>query len=162
MAGGEKIVTIGDESAGNSAMPGLRPADLLALFLIAALYVLAGKLGLTLAFVHASATAVWPPAGIALAALLLRGYHMWPAVFVGAFVANITTAGSVATSLGIAAGNTLEAVVGAYLVTRFASGLRAFERGQDVIKFFVLTGLVSTTVSATIGVGSLVLGGFAP
>ncbi|HZE37132.1 MAG TPA: MASE1 domain-containing protein, partial [Candidatus Eisenbacteria bacterium] len=162
MAGGEKIVTIGDESAGNSAMPGLRPADLLALFLVAALYILAAKLGLKLAFVHASATAVWPPAGIALAALLLRGYRMWPAVFIGAFVANITTAGSIGTSLGIGAGNTLEAVAGTYLVTRFASGRHAFARGQDVIKFFVLAALVSTTVSATIGVGSLVVGGFAP
>ncbi len=162
MAGGEKIVTVGDESAGSRAMPGLRPADLLALFVVAALYILAAKLGLKLAFVHASATAVWPPAGIALAALLLRGYRMWPAVFIGAFVANITTAGSLGTSLGIAAGNTLEAVAGVYLVTRFASGRHAFARGQDVIKFFVLAALVSTTVSATIGVGSLVLGGFAP
>ena len=162
LAGDETPTRIGEEATSASARPGLRPGDLLALVLIATLYVLAAKLGLTLAFVHASATAVWPPAGIALAALLLRGYRMWPAVFVGAFVANITTAGSVATSLGIATGNTLEAVVGAYLVMRFASGLRAFDRGQDVIKFFVLTGVVSTMVSATIGVGSLVLGGFAP
>jgi len=161
LADGEKIVTTGDESTSTSATLGLRPADLFALLLVAALYLLAAKLGLKLAFVHASATAVWPPAGIALAALLLRGYGMWPAVFIGAFVANITTAGSIATSLGIAAGNTLEAVVGTYLVTRFAAGRRAFARGQDAIRFFVLAGLVSTTVSATIGVGSLVLGGFA-
>src|SRR6266498_4114386 len=108
LADGEKIVTTGDESTSTSATLGLRPADLFALLLVAALYLLAAKLGLKLAFVHASATAVWPPAGIALAALLLRGYGMWPAVFIGAFVANITTAGSLGTSLGIAAGNTLE------------------------------------------------------
>jgi signal transduction histidine kinase/integral membrane sensor domain MASE1 len=130
--------------------------------LIAVVYVVAAKLGLRLAFVHVSATPVWPAAGIALAALLLWGARMWPAVFVGAFLANITTAGSVATSVGIAVGNTLEAVLGAYLVTRFASGRRAFARAQDVIKFFVLAALVSTTVSATIGVGSLLAGGFAP
>src|SRR5216683_2787623 len=105
---------------------------------LAAVYLVAAKLGLMLAFVHASATAVWPPAGIALAAVLVRGYRMWPAVFIGAFVANITTAGSIGTSLGIGAGNTLEAVAGTYLVTRFASGRHAFARGQDVIKFFVL------------------------
>lgn len=156
----ETAVTVGDRST--SPPPGLRPADLLVLAIVAVGYVLAAKLGLKLAFVHASATAVWPPAGIALAALLLRGYRMWPAVFVGAFVANITTAGSMATSLGIATGNTLEAVVGAYLVARFAGGRRAFARGQDVIRFLVLAAMVSTTVSATIGVGSLVLGGFAP
>ena len=73
LAGGKKIPTVGEEAPNAGALPGLRPADLLALFLVAALYVLAAKLGLTLAFVHASATAVWPPAGIALAALLLRG-----------------------------------------------------------------------------------------
>ena len=135
--------------------------DLLTLTLVAILYIAAAKLGLRLAFVHASATAVWPPAGIALAALLLRGYRMWPAVFVGAFVANVTTAGSIATSLGIAAGNSLEAVTGAYLVTRFASGRQSFARGQDVVRFVGLSAIVSTTVSATLGVGSLVLGGFA-
>ncbi len=135
--------------------------DLVAIAVVATVYVVAAKLGLKLAFVHASATAVWPPAGLALAALLLRGSRMWPAVFVGAFVANITTAGSAATSLGIAAGNTLEALAGAYLVTRFASGRHAFARGQDVMKFFSLACLASTTVSATLGVSSLALGGFA-
>ena len=62
LAGGKKIPTVGDEGPSAGAPPGLRPADLLALFLVAALYVLAAKLGLTLAFVHASATAVWPHA----------------------------------------------------------------------------------------------------
>src|SRR5262249_29887246 len=56
----------------------------------------------------------------------------------------------------------VEALAGAYLVTRFASGRRAFARAQDVIKFFVLAALLSPMVSATIGVGSLVLAGFAP
>ena len=81
---------------------------------LAALYVLAGKLGLHFAFVHASATAVWPPTGIALAAFLLFGPRVWPAVAVGAFLVNVTTAGSVATSLGVAAGNTLEGLLSAW------------------------------------------------
>jgi integral membrane sensor domain MASE1 len=83
---------------------------------VLAVYVLSGKLGFAFASLHASATPVWPPAGIALAAMLLLGIRMWPAIFVGAFVVNITTAGSVLTSLGIAGGNTLEALLGAYLV----------------------------------------------
>jgi len=123
-------------------------------------YLVAGKLGLMLAFVHASATAVWPPTGIALVALLMLGPRVWPAIFLGAFIVNITTAGSVATSIGIAAGNTLEGVVGAYLVRRFAHGPQAFNRARDVFTFAVLAGLVSTMVSATIGVASLSLGGF--
>src|SRR5438876_12192937 len=93
-------------------------------------YVAAGKLGLHFAFRPASAAPIWPPAGIGLATLLLFGYFLWPAVFVGAFVVNATTAGSVATSLGIALGNTIEAVIGAWLVNRFAGGAAAFERAR--------------------------------
>ena len=128
---------------------------------LAAVYVLAGKLGLLLAFAHASATAVWPPTGIALAAFLLLGYRVWPGIFLGAFLVNLTTAGSVATTLGIATGNTLEGLAGAYLVNRFAHGAHAFDRPQDVFKFAVLAALACMTVSPFIGVTSLALGGYA-
>jgi diguanylate cyclase (GGDEF)-like protein len=129
---------------------------------LAAVYFVAAKLGLTLAFVHPSATAVWPPAGIALAALLTLGSEVWPGVLLGAFLVNLTTAGSVATSIGIAVGNTLEALLGAYLVNHFADGRHAFDRTQDTFKFAMLAGMVSTTVAASFGVTSLSLGGFAP
>jgi diguanylate cyclase (GGDEF)-like protein len=79
----------------------------------------------------------------------------------GAFFANLTTAGSVLTSIGIATGNTLEGVAGCYLVRRFARGQQAFERAQDIFKFAFLAGMVSTTISATVGVTTLSLGGFA-
>jgi len=128
---------------------------------LAAVYLIAAKLGLKLAFVHASATAVWPPTGIALAAFLVFGYRVWPGIFAGAFLANVTTEGTVATSLGIAAGNTLEGLTGAYLVNRFAGGTHAFDRPQDILKLAVLAGTISTMVSATVGVTSLSLGGFA-
>jgi PAS domain S-box-containing protein len=128
---------------------------------LAALYFLAGKLGLLLAFVHASATAVWPPTGIALAAFLLLGYRVWPGIFLGAFLVNLTTAGSVATTIGIAMGNTLEGLAGAYLVNRWAHGAHAFDRPQEVFKFAALAALASTTVSPFFGVTSLALGGYA-
>ena len=124
-------------------------------------YFLAGKLGLQFAFLHSSATAVWPPTGIALAAVLLLGYRVAPAIFIGAFLVNITTTGSVTSSLGIAVGNTLEAVAGAFLVNRYANGLAAFNRARDIVAFSVLAGLVSTSISATIGVTSLVFTGAA-
>lgn len=122
-------------------------------------YFLAGKLGLQFAFLHSSATAVWPPTGIALAAVLLFGNRVAPAIFIGAFLVNITTAASVFSSLGIAAGNTLEAVAGGFLVTRFANGLAAFSRARDIVSFSLLAGVVSTSISATIGVTSLLLAG---
>jgi PAS domain S-box-containing protein len=124
-------------------------------------YALTAKVGLTLAFAHPSATAVWPATGIALAACLMYGYGLWPAIFVAAFLVNLTTAGSVATSAGIAVGNTLEVILGCYLATRFAGGRAAFERPEDTLRFAAFAGLLSTTVSATLGVTSLALGGYA-
>jgi len=124
------------------------------------IYLIAGKLSLQLAFLHKSASPVWPPAGIALAALLVLGFRVWPALFVGAFLVNLTTLGNIWTSLGIASGNTLEALCGAWLVNRFAGGARVFDRPQDVFKF-ALAALIGTTVSPTFGVSSLAAGGFA-
>lgn len=140
------------------------PAGARRAWLIAALltvYVLAAKLGLTFAFVHASASAVWPPTGIALGAFLIFGSRVWPAIFIGALLVNVTTAGSVASSLGIATGNTLEGLIGAYLVNRFAGGAACFERARTIFPFAAFAALLATTVSATIGVSSLAAAGYA-
>jgi signal transduction histidine kinase len=128
--------------------------------IFAVVYFVAGKLSLKLAFLHASASPVWPPAGIALAALLLFGIRLWPAIFIGAFLVNLTTAGNIFTSLGIATGNTLEAVIGAWLIQRFASGLSVFERAYDVFRF-ALAAALSALVSPTVGLTGLALAGFA-
>lgn len=129
--------------------------------IVGAAYFIAGKLGLQLAFANQSATAVWPPTGIALAALLIFGYRVWPAILIAAFFTNLTTAGTVATSIGIAVGNTLEGLLGCWLVERYAGGLRAFESTQNLFKFAFFAAFLSTLVSATIGVTSLALGGLA-
>ena len=129
--------------------------------LLAGLYFLAGKLGLMLAIVHPNASAVWAPTGIALAILLLRGDRMWPAIFAGAFLVNVTTAGSILTSIGVAAGNTLEAVIGAALVNRFANGRNTFDGAPDIFRFTILAGMIATAASPTLGVTSLALGGYA-
>src|SRR5690348_14023825 len=84
----------------------LKRSDLVTTTALAVVYFGAAKLGLRFALVHPSATALWAPTGIALAAFLILGFRVWPAVFLGAFLANLTTAGTVLTSLGIAAGNT--------------------------------------------------------
>ena len=126
---------------------------------VAVAYFAAGKLGLQLAFVHASATAVWPPTGIAMAAALAFGPGVGPGIFLGAFLTNVTTIVSAATAFGIATGNTIEALLGAFLVHRFAHGRRAFEHPPDVFRFVVYAAFLPTTISATIGVASLCLGG---
>jgi diguanylate cyclase (GGDEF)-like protein len=135
--------------------------NLIAIAALAALYFLVAKLSLTLAYAHPSASPVWPCTGIVLAAFLILGYEVWPAVFIGAFLANLTTAGSIATSVGIATGNTLEGLVGAYLVMRFANGRNAFQHTHNAFKFALLAGMFSTAISATFGVTSLALGGYA-
>ncbi len=129
--------------------------------LLAATYFVAVRLGLLLAFVDASATAVWPASGIAVAAFLIMGYRVWPAILGAAFLANVLTAGSVTTSIGIAVGNTLEGLVGAYLVNRLANGRGAFARARDVFRFAVLAGMVATTVGPTLGISTLSAAGFA-
>ncbi len=133
-----------------------------ALFLgLLAFYILAGKLGLRLAFVNASSSAVWAPTGIAIASFLLLGSRIWPCIFLGAFLVNVTTAGNALTSLGIATGNTLEAALAAHLVNRFAGARHAFGTARNIFKFAALAGIVSTIVSATFGVLTLTLAGFA-
>ncbi len=133
---------------------------LLLISIVTLIYFVVGKLGLMLASLHASASPVWPSAGIALAAILVLGYRVWPAIFVGAFLINITNAGDLATSLAIATGNTLEALAGAWLVIRFARGKNFCDRPQDVFKFAVSTAL-SSIISPSFGVTSLVIAGFA-
>jgi diguanylate cyclase (GGDEF)-like protein len=118
--------------------------------------------GLQLAYVHPSATPVWAPTGIALAALLTWGRRVWPAIFVAAFAVNLTTEGNVWTSAGIAVGNTLEGVLGAYMLRRFARAARTFDDARDVFVFVTLASGPATMLSATIGVGSLAVGGFVP
>ncbi len=145
-----------------SQRPTVAPARAVVTILaLAGVYFIAAKLGLRLAFLNASASAVWPPTGIAIAALMLLGPRVWPGIFLGAFAANVTTAGTFATSLGIAAGNTLEGIVAASLVARHAGGVRAFERAPNVFRYALLAAVLSTTISATVGVTSLALGGFA-
>src|SRR5258708_20245910 len=73
------------------------------------LYFFGSKLGLRLAIVHPSATAVWPGTGIALAAILLLGYRVWPGIFLGAFAVNLPTAGSTLSSLGFTSRSPLQA-----------------------------------------------------
>src|SRR5438309_9622982 len=117
---------------------------------LAILYVLAGKLGLSLAVVNSSTTAVWPPTGIAIAALLLFGVRLWPGVLVGAFLVNLSTTYGIGSSIGVAVGNTLEAVVAARLVGRFASGTRVSERPHVRLQFALLAFVLATNLRASI------------
>src|SRR5215468_7831275 len=128
---------------------------------VAVIYLALAKLSLALASIHPSATPIWPPTGFALGIVLLLGYGISPAIFLGAFVANVTTAGSIGTSLAIATGNTLESLIGAYIINRWSDGCSTFDTPGGVIRFALICFIPSTMISATFGVGSLSLEGYA-
>jgi two-component system cell cycle sensor histidine kinase/response regulator CckA len=135
-------------------------ANLASNLILAAAYFAAAKLGLEMAAVNASVSPVWPATGISLAALLALGSRVWPGILLGAFWASVTTQGSFLTAAAIAASNTLEGLLGAFLVNRFANGRKAFLRPQDVFKFAALA-MLSTMAAATFGVTILATGGHA-
>ncbi|HUL44801.1 MAG TPA: MASE1 domain-containing protein [Bacteroidota bacterium] len=129
--------------------------------IIGGFYFLTGKLGLHFALVHPSITAIWAPSGIALAAFLLFGNKIWPGVYLGALFVNFATSGAIFPSLGIALGNTLEGLVGCYLIRKYSTVPKLFERSTNIFTFTIMGAMCSTMVGATIGVMTLILSGLA-
>src|SRR5215475_4975914 len=106
---------------------------------LASLYVVFARLGLSLGAVAGFATLVWPPSGIAIAAVLLFGIRLWPGILLGAFATNLLAGASVAVALGIAVGNTAEAVTCAYLVTRLPHFSPALDNVRSVTRLILAT-----------------------
>ncbi len=130
--------------------------------LLATVYFAAARLALAFAIPPGNATPVWPPSGIALAAVLLFGYPVWPGIWLGATLVNASTAVSLATAASIGVGNTLEALLAACLLRRLVGKESPFLRARDVFTFGGLVGGSSCMVAATVGVTSLWLGGLMP
>ena len=126
--------------------------------LVAIVYFAGAELGLSLATLHTNVTPVWPPTGIAIAALLIFGRRVWPGVFIGALAANLPTSISVGAAIGIATGNTLEAVLAWYLLQRSKRWGKTFDSVGDVMIFVVFAAVLAPLVGATIGSLSLCLG----
>jgi PAS domain S-box-containing protein len=123
---------------------------------VAATYFVLAKLGFGLASVHPAASPVWAPSGVALAAFLLLGLRAWPAVFAGALLVNLTILDAPLAAV-IAAGNTLEGVVMALLLARFAGGAATFETPGRIARFSIVSLASGTVVGATIGSTALCL-----
>jgi signal transduction histidine kinase len=130
-------------------------------FGVAVVYVLVALAGLNLDRVSGFATLVWPPTGLSLAAVLILGRRIWPGIFVGALVANLITGASALTAVGIAIGNTVEALAGGYALLRVTDFRRSLDGLRDVIAFLLLAVVGSTLISATIGSTTLLLSGVA-
>jgi PAS domain S-box-containing protein len=129
---------------------------------VAAAYVVTAQGGLSLGALGGVATAVWPPSGISLAALLLGGYRLWPGITAGAVLANLLIGAPVPTALAIGGGNTIEALLGAFLLQEVAGVHKELDCVRDVMGLVGLAALLSTLVGATIGTTSAWFGGLIP
>lgn len=127
----------------------------------AAIYTIVAKISLAAAAAHHVVSSIWPPAGIAVFVLVRFGLRFWPAVTLGAFALNASSGISPLGALAIAAGNTLESLVGAWLLTRVAKIHLALDRVRDAVSLVGYAGVLSTMIAATIGVASLVITGSA-
>jgi integral membrane sensor domain MASE1 len=126
--------------------------------LVAAVYLAAAKAALLFAIPPGYATAIWPASGIAVASCLLLGERIWPAIWLGATLANLPVAYSLFAAPAIACGNTLEAVACAALVRALSGVGPHFGRSEDVIKF-VASAALSCVIAATVAVHVLIADG---
>jgi integral membrane sensor domain MASE1 len=131
----------------------LSPKDVALFALLTLGYFLSARLGLRLALVQPFATSIWLPAGGAIAAFVVFGYRVWPAVFVGSFLGHVSALGLVGASFVVPFGATLEGLAGAYLVNTFAHGVRAFDTAKDVFRFAFFTCICAPSINAAIGIG---------
>lgn len=124
-------------------------------------YFSGARLGLRLALVQPLAVPIWLPAGGAIAAFIVFGYRMWPAVLIGSFLGHVTALGLVSTSFLVPVGATLEGLAGAYLVNRFARGVKAFNTAKDAFLFAFFTCICAPSINAAVGIGVNYFGGHA-
>jgi PAS domain S-box-containing protein len=122
-------------------------------------YIVAARLGFAVASAAEQVTTVWAPTGIGLAALLLWGPRLWPAVWLGAFIANTFSVAPPWTAIAIATGNTLESVIAVWALRRLSRFDPALGRVRDVVAFITIAAGAATTISATVGVATLCLAG---
>ena len=131
----------------------------LVLLLIA--YVVTGRLGLELSQAHPATSLVWPPAGIALGAFLVYGYRIWIAILAGGVITYSMVVGASPAVVAMAAGNTLEGLLAAYLINRFAGGRSVLQNPINSFRYAGLVTLSGLTVGATLGAATLVFAGLA-
>jgi PAS domain S-box-containing protein len=129
------------------------------LLVVAAVF-LAGQLGLRITDLHPPVSPVWPPAGVAIAALILLGYRIWPALLIAAFLICESASTPLKASIAISIGETVSVLTGAYLINKFARGIKVFDTAQGVFKFVLFACVVSPAIAATICITYLYAAGF--
>lgn len=120
-------------------------------FFIVLVYFVSSRFGIYFALIGKAVSPLWPPAGVALSALLIGGLGYCPAIWLGAFISMATVGVPWETNALMAIGNTLEGVLGAYALVRLTGKRNPFEKGRDVFLFLLFPGLLAAALSATIG-----------
>ncbi|PKI14878.1 bifunctional diguanylate cyclase/phosphodiesterase [Colwellia sp. 12G3] len=136
-------------------MPTYFSKDILPTITLALIYVISAKIGLLFVFEQANTSPIWPATGIAIAAILIGGFRLWPGIFIGAFLVNLSVSFSFLLSVSVAVGNTLEAVSAGYLILRFSSA-KPFSKTTETA-VFILAIFAASLISASIGIGSLLV-----
>ncbi len=126
---------------------------------LAVIYHLAARLGLQMAYVQANTSPVWPPTGIGLAVLLLFEARLWPGISLGVLLGSLMTGAPFSLALGLAVGNTIEALLAVFILKRIFTLHNELDRVQDVISL-VIVSLLCTTIGASIGSTTLMMLGF--
>ena len=152
---------------GEARRPALRHILSVALYLLEVVAIAAGYFGLAesaqlLPAINPSGTPLWPPTGIALAVVLLRGYRIWPAILAGSFFAGVMAARSVVDSGFIAVGTLLAAMAAAWLISRWSNGRQTFAAPLDVVKFALISFVPTALLSSAIAAAGLFLASGAP
>ena len=151
------LETVAPSGFGRIRLPTFRAAAIGAA--VALSYLAAARIGFEFAVIAEQITTVWAPTGIALATLLLGGLRFWPAVWVGAFLANAGTGAPIWTAFVIASGNTLEAALAVWVLRQLPGFTLPLSRVADVLRFLVVAAVLGTAVSATVGVVTLCAAG---
>lgn len=141
--------------------PYVAPVNLAIIAAVGVTYFAVARLGLHPDTPNHSVTAIWVPAGISLAALLLWGTRVWPGVYCGSFAVSLSITGSLPLALAFAALVVLADLPGAWLINRFANGVHAFFKTGDAIRFIFFGAVLTPALSATLGVSLLCASGLA-
>jgi PAS domain S-box-containing protein len=132
-------------------------AYILELFAIAGAYFGLAVSGLLIPWINPTATPLWPPTGLALALMLIRGYRIWPAIFVGGFFSTAVGGGALSEAACIALGTPTAALAGAWLIDRWSHGRETFASPLGVAKFALIAFAPTALISATVATAGLVL-----
>ncbi|PYX45197.1 MAG: hypothetical protein DMG79_19760 [Acidobacteria bacterium] len=147
--GGNVVARVTDSRLTSPRLPGKYIVQA-AVFFVG--YCIAGKLGQATINIRSSNLGpVWPAYGVALAAFLLCGYRIWPVILSATFLVAFFSPVTHLTALGQAAGSTLAALSGAFLLQRVAKFDKSLSRVRDALALIAFGALASALISASIG-----------